>query len=102
MTIKVTHFFLFYLIYASFLVTADIHFEINPEWEKPDAWSRHKVAKEKNQKQEIPEKNCEENQIIISSNNCENERQLAEINKMFYKRLAKSLFNVRKFKVISS
>lgn len=100
MTFKTLKFLLFYFICALIFAKADV----NPEWEKPDAWSRHRnrLAKEKklNGNENVENNSIDRFEEVQDS--CHKERDMKEISKMYYTRLANSLFNEKKFKVISS
>lgn len=95
-----------YLFCMQIIVKADLsEFKINPEWERPDAWSRQKLRLAKENNEVNDDENYELNPIKHFSeadDTCDRDRDTLETSKLFYKRLAHSLFNEGKFKVISS
>lgn len=103
MTYNVLKFLPFYFFCVLICVKADL-FEFDPEWEKPDAWSRQKtrLAKESEGNDEQNYETNSKRRIPEPERACHEDRDTLEISKLFYKRLAKSLFNERKFKVIST
>lgn len=84
------------------LIRADINQEhkepyIDPEWRKPDAWSRHReqVALE----EKLRNEENGENSLVVQRESCVKDEHTIDISKTFYMRLAKILFNDQKFKV---
>uniref|UniRef100_A0A336LV96 CSON005534 protein n=1 Tax=Culicoides sonorensis TaxID=179676 RepID=A0A336LV96_CULSO len=76
--------------------------EINPEWERPDAWSRHRSQKVKELKENISEDYEIATERQIFDQDVDQLVEKLEIAEMYYKRLAKLLFNVKRFKEIDS
>lgn len=82
---------------AYICVVTLVRADIDPEWRKPDAWSRHReqVALE----EKLRNEENGENTLVVQRESCVKDELTIDISKTFYMRLAKILFNDQKFKV---
>lgn len=84
--------------------TQDNEFEYDPSWVAPDAWSRQRAELDQRNtgsgEQKDVTRYCQPNlKPMKHDGGCEKEIEMLQISEMFYKRLAKLLFNKQRFKV---
>ncbi|XP_063707381.1 uncharacterized protein LOC134836108 [Culicoides brevitarsis] len=72
--------------------------QIKPEWEKPDAWSRHRSAVLAREAKENALETQNSIAVIASKSCAEDLQSQQELSTIFYKRLAQLLFKEKKFK----
>lgn len=88
---------------AIVLVKADVNPEqkkpyINPEWRKPDAWSLHREQEANEEK--LKDLQNVEISVVVPQESSKKDDKTIDIGKTYYMRLAKILFDEKKFEVI--